>query len=218
MHGEAPAESLDLTLDPVTMLVVGEEDWDPASAPWSPNPRDCTLYSGGAGGAESAFGEAAEQWGVAETNFSFNGHQQARTSSRYELSAQELSAGDVSLVYVSRRLKRNFSQNSTIRKVLQSLWHQVSRAQQVFVVGAIQEDGTVTGGTGWSVELARMWHKNLWVFDQDAQSWFNWTGDDWVRGVPVIETPHFCGTGTRYLQDPAKKAIDQLFERSFGAR
>ena len=38
------------------------------------------------------------------------------------------------------------------------------------------------------------------------------------RGVPVIETPHFCGTGTRYLQDPAKKAIDQLFERSFGAR
>ena len=38
----------------------------------------CTLYSGGMKGAEAAFGEAAEKWGLQETNFSYEGHVMAR--------------------------------------------------------------------------------------------------------------------------------------------
>ncbi|MCB9741513.1 MAG: hypothetical protein H6740_02795 [Alphaproteobacteria bacterium] len=200
------------------MLVTGEATWDPLSAPPSPRAEDCTLYSGGAAGAEAAFGEAAEAHGLSEVNFTFDGHKQVRGRGRYVLSERELAAGDVSLVYVSKRLHRTYSEGTMIRKVLQSLWHQVSRAQQVFVIGTIQENGTVTGGTGWSVELARMWHKNLWVFDQEKTGWFHWSGDRWVPGVPVIESPHCCGTGTRYLSDSGKLAIQGLFERSFGAQ
>ena len=122
----------------------------------------------------------------------------------------------MSLVYVSKRLNRTYSEGTMIRRVLQSLWHQVSRAQQVFVVGTILDDGTVTGGTGWSVELARMWHKDLWVYDQEKESWFHWTGERWVAGVAVIESPHFCGTGTRYLTEAGARAVNALYERSFG--
>lgn len=213
-----PAESLPFRLDPVSMLVEGSDDWDPSAAPNSPDPADATLYSGGANGAESAFGEAAEAWGVAEVNFTFDGHRQVRARGRYELSPRELAAGDVSLVYVSRRLNRTYSEGTLIRKVLQSLWHMVSRSQQIFVIGSIQEDGTVVGGTGWSVELARMWNKSLWVFDQDKDGWYRWDGAEWVQGTPVIEAFHFTGTGTRYLEDNAKQAVRELFERSFARR
>jgi hypothetical protein len=218
VHGEQPSpdDEMGLELDPVTMLVVGEDVWDPATGPWSPRPQECTLYSGGARGAEEAFGAQAEAWGCVETNFSFSGHEQARDRNRQELSESELRAGDVSLKYVSHKLNRRFAEGSLIRRVLQTIWHQVSRAQQVFVVGVIQDDGTVHGGTGWSVELARMWHKNLWVFDQEKLAWFRWTGARWNRGLPVIVSPYFCGTGTRNLRPESKAAITALYERSFG--
>lgn len=177
---------------------------------------DCTLFSGGAHGAEAAFGDAAERWGVREMNFTFDGHVQARTRGAHPLTEQELAAGDVSLAYVARRLRRGYGEGNMIKRVLQSLWHQVSRAQVVFVIGVIQEDGTVTGGTGWSVELARMWNKRLWVFDQDKESWYRWNGDDWVHGVPTLDGTDYCGTGTRYLLPSGRAAIEALMERSFG--
>ncbi|MEQ1566326.1 MAG: AAA family ATPase [Myxococcota bacterium] len=208
-----------LALDPATMLVASTEPGGSASDSAGPPiaARDCTLYSGGAAGAEAAFGEAAERWGVHEVNLTFDGHLQARTRGRYVLSPNELALGDVSLGYVSKRLSRTYNdQGGLIRGVLQTLWHMVSRSQQVFVVGRIQSDGTVVGGTGWSVELARMWSRDLWVYDQDQGDWFRWDGDGWVQGMPRITAPHVCGTGTRYLDPVGKAAIDALFTRSFG--
>lgn len=181
-----------------------------------PPPGECTLYSGGAAGSEAAFGEAAERYGVTETHFTFEGHKQSRSMGSQLLSPRELEAGDVSLVYVSRRLNRTFNEHGLVRKVLQTLWHMVSRSQQVFVVGTIQDDGTVVGGTGWSVELARMWAKDLWVFDQVKDGWYHWDGSAWTPGEASIRHASFCGTGTRYLDENGRAAVDDLFARAFG--
>ncbi len=205
-------------LEAPTFVARDEDVPPPVGAAARVRAGECTLYSGGAHGAEATFGEAAERWGVREINFTFDGHVQARTRGAHPLTEQELAAGEVSLAYVSRRLRRGYGEGSMIRRVLQSLWHQVGSAQVVFVVGAIQEDGTVTGGTGWSVELARMWNKRLWVFDQEKGGWYRWNGEDWVEGVPVIDAAAICGTGTRYLSPVGKAAIDALFERSFGPK
>ncbi|HNH45716.1 MAG TPA: AAA family ATPase [Myxococcota bacterium] len=181
-------------------------------------PEECTLFTGGAAGAEAAFGELAERWGVKETNFTFRGHVQAHSRGAVPLTEAELAAGDVSLAYVARKLRRSFGENTMLRRVLQSLWHQVSRAEQVFVIGTIQEDGTVTGGTGWAVELARMWNKRLWVFDQEKDSWYLWNGEDWVVGTPTVDATNYCGTGSRNLTEGAFRALEGLMERSFGPR
>lgn len=217
MHRDGEALHLPLQLDAVDMTVVHSVGDEGPAPRGSVGAEACTLYSGGARGTESFFGECAEAWGVREVNFTFEGHKQERTRGSYALSPRELQAGDVSLLYVSRRLSRTYSEGSLIRKVLQTLWHMVSRSQQVFVVGTIQEDGTVVGGTGWSVELARMWGKALWVFDLDKGQWFRFDGTGWVPGVPVIDTLHFTGTGTRYLNEVGEAGIRELFERSFGA-
>ena len=141
---------------------------------------------------------------ISEVNFTFEGHKQSRSRGSRILS-EELAAGDVSLVYVAHRLHRHWDRTSTLRKVLQTQWHVVSHASQVFVVGVIQPDGTVHGGTGWSVELARRWNKQAWVFDQTHEAWYRWTGREWSKGVPVIETPTFAGTGTRFLNEAGKR-------------
>ena len=206
-----------LTLDPSSLLEVSAEAVvrDARRALQS---SAVTLYSGGAKGAEAAFGEVAARWGCTEVAFTFDGHLQERSQGRYELSPAELAAGDVSLQYVSKRLHRSYNdKGGLIRGVLQTLWHMVSRSQQVFVVGSIQADGTVRGGTGWSVELARTWSRDLWVFDQVQGDWFHWDGQAWVRGTPVVRSVNVTGTGTRKLTDAGRAAIDDLFERSFGA-
>ena len=182
-------------------------------------PGDCTLFSGGATGAETAFGEVASRYGVREVAFTFEGHLQDRTVGRQPLTPQELAMGDVSLAYVSKRLNRSYNdRGGLIRGVLQTLWHMVSRSHQVFVIGAILEDGTVKGGTGWGVELARMWSRDLWVYDVPEGRWCRWDGDtsSWVPGNPTIRAAQFCGTGTRKLAQAGRAAIEALFRDSFG--
>lgn len=217
VHGPGSGEDLPSVLEASTLLSLDAEEAPPDRPLEKLSPRHCTLYSGGAAGSEAAFGEIAARWGVREVAFTFEGHLQERTEGRHELSPRELAMGDVSLAYVSKRLNRSYNdRGGLIRCVLQTLWHMVSRSQQIFVIGTIQGDGTVRGGTGWSVELARMWSRELWVFDQARGRWHQWSGSGWVPGTPRITTPHLCGTGTRQIDDAGRKAIEALFEASFG--
>src|SRR5712692_8935836 len=183
---------------------------------------DGILFSGGAAGAEAAFGASAERHGIEEVNFTFEGHRIARRRGVRVLNHEELQAGDVSLEYVSRLMHRRFTDSVTIRKVLQTLWYQVNSGQEIYVIGTILDDKTVRGGTGWGAEFAKLCNKPLHVFDQEKDSWFKWDGSAWQKLAaadrPVIGHPHFTGTGTRRLQDNGRKAIEQLYGRSFLAR
>jgi hypothetical protein len=179
---------------------------------------ECILFSGGAPGAESAFGECAERYLVEEVNFTFEGHHIVRRRGVRVLNHEELLAGDVSLAYVSRLMNRRFSDAPTIRRVLHTLWYQVNHGQEIFVIGTILDDGTVRGGTGWGAEFAKLCNKPLCVFDQDRDSWFCWRDSAWTPAtgadLPVIAHPHFTGTGTRNLRDNGRRAVSELFERS----
>jgi hypothetical protein len=212
---ETISQPAPLFLDPVTLMVVGElSPRDVIVAP-SPAPQTVTLVSGGTTGAECAFGEAAERWGLSEVNLTFDGHRQVRTRGSKTLTPKELRQGAVSMVYVNKHLQRIWDRHGPIAKILQTQWHLVSQVRQLFVVGVIRDDGTVTGGTGWSVELAKRWNKSVWVFCQERKAWHGWSGSAWVVGEPVIETTSIGGTGTRFVSDAGKAAIDALFARSF---
>ena len=178
------------------------------------------LFSGGAPGAEAAFGACAERHGVEEVNFTFDGHRIARQRGVRVLNHEELLVGDVSLDYVSRLMHRRYTDSPTLRKVLQTLWYQVNNGQEIYVIGAVQDDDTVRGGTGWGAEFAKLCNKPLYVFDQDRDGWYWWDGNAWTRqdgaDAPVITHPHFTGTGTRTIRDNGKAAIEGLFTRSFG--
>jgi hypothetical protein len=182
--------------------------------------EDCILYSGGAPGAEGAFGAQAERYGIDEVNFTFEGHTLVRHRGLRVLNHEELLAGDVSLEYVARLMNRRYTEGPTLRKILQTIWYQVNNGQEIYVVGHIEEDNTVRGGTGWGAEFAKLCNKPLSVFDQARDSWYTWSGLDWTRrtsdDLPTITHPHITGTGTRILEENGARAIADLFERSFG--
>lgn len=180
------------------------------------NSADIILYSGGAVGAETCFGENAEKNGIDEVNFSFEGHEMGRARGIRVLTHEELKNGDVSLSYITKLLKRTYPNTEVIRKVLQTIWYQINNAREIFVIGTILEDNTVKGGTGWGAEFAKICNKPLYVFDQEKNAWFKWNREEWiVHSEPTITENHFCGTGTRFLTNNGRKAIEDLFNRTF---
>jgi hypothetical protein len=192
----------------------GEDDPDDDAR----GPAAFTLLAGGFAGAEEAFGECADRWGVQEVNFTFAGRARlARTRGLIELTEAELRLGDVSEAYLKAHLPRALSGPPELRRVLQLIWHQVGTAGEVFAVGTLNPDDTAQGGTGWAVELARHWGKPVHVFDQERGGWFRWDGQAWgPEAPPAITHPRFAGAGTRAPSAAGRAAIRALFERSFG--
>ena len=175
-----------------------------------------TLYSGGQKGTEAEFGKLAEAWGINEVNFVYEGHNAERTRGLKVLTGEDLKRGDISMEIVSMRMNRKYSSAEKIRKVIQTIFFMVNNGFHVIAVGWIQEDGTVKGGTGWGVELAKLFNRPLSVYDQDKKTWYSWENNEWITKVPVITSDTFAGTGTRNLSDDGKAALHDLFERSFG--
>ncbi len=174
-----------------------------------------TLYSGGLKGAEATFGDAAEKRNIKEVVYTFEGHKLTRDKNAVVLTQEDLERGDISMELASRMLNRTYYETDKIRKVLQTIFHMVNSGHQVFVIGTILEDGHVKGGTGWAVELAKMFNRPLHVFDQSSNKWYTWQ-DGWKEDSPKIEYDTFVGSGTRYLSEAGRLAIDKLFADSFG--
>jgi hypothetical protein len=179
------------------------------------NADQYTFFGGGHRGTEAEFGSQAETYGVREVNYSFDGHQPERRSGLILLSPEELAKGDISMEIVSIRMNRKYSEVQKIRRVFQLIFHMVNSGLQVFTVGWIQPDNTVKGGTGWAVELGKLFNRPLSVFDQEKNQWFTWKENAWMEDLPTVDHKTFVGTGTRNLSDAGKKAIEDLFARSF---
>ncbi|PIY21436.1 MAG: hypothetical protein COZ12_04745 [Deltaproteobacteria bacterium CG_4_10_14_3_um_filter_60_8] len=178
--------------------------------------KQCTLYSGGLQGAESRFGEMAEKWGAREVQYAFAGQQPARNTNVQVLAEAELRRGDISMELVSKMMGRTYYQADKIRKVLQTIFHMVNSGVQIFCVGSIREDGTVQGGTGWAVELGKLFNRPVHVFWQDKAQWYTWREGAWHEDTPRIAHTTFVGAGTRHLTAAGEQAIAQLFLDSFG--
>ncbi len=177
--------------------------------------EECTLYHGGLKGAETVFGETAEQYGIGEVIFTFEGHKLNRDRNSVVLSEADLQRGDISMEIASRMMNRAYYETEKIRKVLQTIFHMVNKGHQVFVIGTILDDNSVKGGTGWAVELAKLFNRPLHVFDQNRTQWFTWKDGIWTEDTPMISYNTFVGSGTRYLSDEGRSAIENLFAASF---
>lgn len=176
------------------------------------------LLSGGASGTEAEAGACAERWGLEEACFSFAGRAASRSRGLVELDPEALERGRVSPGEASAQLHRTLPKTSELGRLLASIWHQIASAGEVIAFGLLLPDGTVKGGTGWGVELARSLGKSVRVYDVDARTWHEWSDGRWSPiAAPRIRSVRFAVTGTRYLSEECRDAIHGLFSRSFGA-
>jgi hypothetical protein len=178
---------------------------------------DLHLVHGGHKGTEAAFGEVAEKHGIAETTLSFEGHAMERAVNVEVLDDEALDKGRVSMDFVFQAIGRRFASGHGVRRVIHSMFHVVTRTHELFTIGWILENGSVRGGTGWGVELAKLFNRKVHVFDQDQHAWFTWDHDEWKQSEPTLpESGAFSATGTRTLTDEGRSAIEDLFARSLG--
>jgi hypothetical protein len=176
---------------------------------------DLHLVHGGHKGTEAVFGEMAEKHGVSETTLSFEGHSMERAVNVEVLDDDALGKGRVSMDFVFQAMGRRFARGKGLRRVIHSMFHVVTRTDELFTVGWIQENDTVRGGTGWGVELAKLFNRKVHVFDQDKNAWFSWDNEKWNQGEPTLPAGGgFSATGTRNLTDNGRNAIEDLFKRS----
>lgn len=172
------------------------------------------LIHGGHKGTESVFGRVAESHGISETTISFDGHAMERAVNVEVLDEEAMSKGRVSMEFVFERMGRRFVRGHGLRGVMKSMFTIVVRSSELFAIGWIQDDGTIKGGTGWGVELAKVFNRPVHVFDQDKNSWFDWDGRDWQASEPTLPEGTFGATGTRNLTEHGATAIEELFTRS----
>jgi len=74
-------------------------------------------------------------------------------------------------------------------------------------------------GIGHVAVMERKFILPLHVFDQKKNAWFTWNKLEWIErkkgDEPVIAHAHIAGGGTRFLEENGKRAIKDLFQKSF---
>lgn len=168
------------------------------------------VLHGGAEGAEATFGAAASAAGHEERTLTWAGRTPTRAEGLMVLDEDALGDVDGTADEAEAVLQRSFGDSRTLRRVLRLQACLAEAADEVLVVGEIRPDGTVSGGTGWAVEVAKRRGRRLWVYDQPSETWMTWRKGAWVADAPVLAGPVVCGTGTRNLTEAGRVAIAEV--------
>ena len=208
----------DFDLDDNTIISL-EETFQRIEETFLGNPRNYTLFSGGASGSDVCWQNLGAKYGVRVKAFSFAAHGK-RNTARIVLNDEQLKQADEFLHKANKTLKRHFpTSKSFVNNLLRRNWYQVKDTNGVFAVSRLSASrSTVEGGTGWAVQMAVDCKKPVYVFDTVRSSWQRY---DYRKGKFMsCEAPRltfsFTGIGTRTLPDNGKAAIEQIFERTFG--
>lgn len=189
--------------------------------------------SGGADGADLAWGARASECQHEVIHFSFaHHHTKAPPDSRVILTRDQLMTADPHCAAANRCLHRRFpSRSQYATNLVRRDWFQVAESQACYAVSSfsnlhIQRTiplGTVLGGlhldggTAWAVTMFIARHEgracSCFVFDQDKCHWFQWHGDGWEC---IYQPPRpegiWAGIGTRRLKPIGRLAISTLLD------
>lgn len=172
--------------------------------------------SGGADGADLQWGMVAGLAGQSVRHFTFTGHRsKAPVEEIVVLSPAQLSVADPYLAAANRTMKRRWPvKNTHVANLLRRNYYQVAWSDSVYAVASF-ENGMVTGGTCWAVQMFIDRHgfdpAAAYVFDQAADIWMTWDGTKWIECTDVpVPSGVWAGIGSRDLADNGKDAIRNL--------
>jgi hypothetical protein len=173
-------------------------------------------FSGGARGADLAWGRAACCLGHRVMHFSFAAHKtRARRRERVMLDDAALRLADPYLGVANVRLKRRWPPRTEYAaNLLRRDWYEVKDAARVYAVASRDAAGAIEGGTAWAVTLFLLRHEfglcPAFLFDQEQRHWLRWDGVWEPIETPPIPSGAWAGIGTRDLTRAGRKAIRDL--------
>lgn len=173
-------------------------------------------HSGGAYGSDYYWGKIGEKYGVESKHYYRDGNKTPFGNT--SVSDSELKEADSHLEKANKALNRRFpTSNEYVNNLLRRNWQQVKNSDAIFAVSTIANNNTVNGGTGWAVQMAIDNNKPVHVFDQDKGKWYgyNYSTKSWDETDTPTLTKNFAGIGTRKLNDAGKKAIEEVYKKTF---
>ena len=190
------------------------------------NPKDYHLYSGGATGSDTKWGEIASKYNIGKIR-----HYRPETLD--VLTPEQMQEVETAYVAAANKLGRKILDSNTLAgKLVRRDYLQAKAADSIFAIGHILRPGeknskgyvvrsaipSVDGGTGYAVQMAVDLHKPVHVFDQQYKQWYIFDYDQntfIAEDIPTLTTK-FAGIGTRQINEDGINAIEQIFEKTFG--
>ncbi len=170
-------------------------------------------FSGGARGADCAWGALAQHLKHRVMHFSFAGHRTpAPRAERVILSPAQLREADPYLLAASRALHRAWPPRTHYAAhLLQRDWHQVKDSERVYAVASLGADGQIAGGTAWAVAMFIARHHGhaceAFLYDQAGRQWLQWQGAWHAIAAPPRPRGQWTGIGARDLNPAGAAAI-----------
>ena len=181
-----------------------------------------TIYAGGAKGVDMHVERLCQLYGHACVVLIPPCHPRAKSLT--PLTQPDLDAATPTVTQVAFRLCRHVSHPITLQYV-QRNYHVIKPASLVLASGYFDElRKHLLGGTGWSVAMAQISGKPLYVFDLDMGQWYWWnpTLQQYQHCEGMTEEQIVLPTlqdktaivGTREEDKAVYPTLDALFQRS----
>lgn len=165
-------------------------------------------HSGGAVGSDSVWDEIGQKYGVTSNHYY---HGQKTPKGNIEISEQEFEEGKQQVLKANETLQRK---PDKYMNLLARNWMQVKNSTAIYAIGVLN-NGIVNGGTGWAVQMAIDNDIPVFVFDQEKNKWFKNINGNWEYSDTPELTHNFAGIGTREINESGKKAIEDVYKKTF---
>ena len=169
-----------------------------------------TNHSGGALGADSAWGKIGEEYGVTSNHYY---HGTKTPNGNIAITNEQLEEGWQHVLEANKVLNRK---PDNYKSLLSRNWYQVKNSSEIFaIIQGFDANKNVKGGTGWAVQMAIDAGKPVHVFNQEDNKWYENSEQGWNEtDVPAL-TSNFAGIGTRDLTPNGQQAIREVYEKTF---
>ena len=129
---------------------------------------------------------------------------------------KDLEEGFKMLERIRRREYNKKDRESYGNKLAARDYIQVRNSDAVYALAPLSSPTTVKGGTGIAVEMAKLLHKPVFVWDTKSEKWHRWNGnrfeelkDENGNDIVPYLTKNFAAIGTRTLEHYKKPSKDK---------
>ena len=177
------------------------------------NTEEYFNHSGGAIGADSSWDEIGKE-------YRFNNHfhywylkPNPKSEPQHQITEKIYLEGVKMIEKANLTLKR---QNiNRYMHLLARNWSQVKNSDSIYAIGFLQKNmKSVSGGTGWAIQMAIDNDSDIYVFEQDKEQWYFWSEDKFEYCNTPKLTKNYAGIGTRKINDAGKNAIRNVYEKT----
>jgi hypothetical protein len=181
-------------------------------------------FSGGATGADHAWGLMAVDRGHDLVHYTFRQHKPSVSENLKILTDTELLEAEPYVAVAAKSMRRKYpAKKESVNNLLRRNWFQIRRAERVYAVANLVQDdpGTlkISGGTAWACQMyVDRWYteKNfpeceLYLFDMQSNTWMQWWETWKTIERPPIPYGRYAGIGSRDITDSGVKAIFEVY-------